>query len=432
MRIAYITAGAAGTICGNCLRDNTLAAALLQAGRDVLLLPAYTPIRTDEADVSAGRVVFGGLNMHLQGRRPFFRKSRLFDRVLDHPRLLAWVSQFGVDTQPEKLGAMTLAVMQGEEGPHAREIDKLIAVLRDFQPDIVHLTNSMFVFMAGPVRRALRRPVVCSLQGEGDFLARLPQPYRERCFALLRRRAADVNLFAAPCRDQAEALAPRLGIAAEAIPVVMPGIALDGFQPAGGGSGGDAFVVGYLARIAEEKGLHLLADAVAKLRAANPGKTIRLRAAGWRGEKESRYLAQAAARTPLEDLGYLERREKIAFLASLDVLSVPAAYRASKGLYVLEALAAGVPAVQPRIGVFPELTAATGGGLLCAPGDAGDLAAKLQLLLDDRKRARELGMRGRAAVEKNFHAGRMAAETLALYERALDAAAAAPAPPPPQ
>lgn len=423
MRIAYITAGAAGTICGNCLRDNALAAALLRAGHDVLLLPAYTPIRTDEADVSAGRVVFGGLNMYLQGRYRFLRKSGLFDRLLDHPRLLAWVSQFGVDTQPEKLGAMTLATMQGEEGPHARETGKLIAVLRDFQPDIVHLTNSMFVCLAGPVRRALRLPVVCSLQGEGDFLAHLPQLYRERCFALLRRRAADVNLFIAPCRDQAEALAPRLGVEAEAIPVVMPGIALDGFAPAGG-SGGDAFVVGYLARVAEEKGLHLLAEAVARLRAANAGKTIRLRAAGWRGAKEGRYLARAAAITPLEDLGYLERREKIAFLASLDVFSVPAVYRASKGLYMLEALAAGVPAVQPRIGVFPELTARTGGGLLCAPNDAGDLAAKLQLLLDDRARARELGARGRAAVAKDFHAGRTAAETLALYERQLRGKAA--------
>ena len=230
MRIAYITAGAAGTICGNCLKDNALAAALIEAGQDVLLLPAYTPIRTDEADVSDRRVVFGGVNMYLQARRPFLRRSGLFDRILDHPGLLAWVSQFGVDTQPEKLGAMTLATMQGEAGPHAREMGKLIAVLRDFRPDVVHLTNSMFVCMAGPVRRELSAPVVCSLQGEDYFLAHLPEPYRGRCFELLRRCAADVDLFLAPCRDHAAALAPRLGIGAEEIPAVMPGIALDGFR----------------------------------------------------------------------------------------------------------------------------------------------------------------------------------------------------------
>ncbi len=418
MRIAYVTAGAAGTVCGNCLKDNTLAAALLEAGQEVLLLPAYTPIRTDETDVSDRRVVFGGVNMYLQARVPFLRKSGLFDRILDHPGFLAWVSKFGVDTQPEKLGAMTLATMQGEAGPHAREMGKLIAVLRDFRPDIVHLTNSMFVCMAGPVRRALGAPVVCSLQGEDYFLEHLPEPYRERCFAILRRCSADVDLFLAPCRAQAAALAPRLGVGADAISVVMPGIVLDGFKPAAG-SDEAAFVVGYLARVAEEKGLHLLAQAVAKLRAANAGKTIRLRVAGWRGKKESRYLERVAAGAPLEDLGYLEREEKIEFPASLDAFSVPAVYGASKGLYVLEALAAGVPAVQPRIGVFPELAEATGGVLLCAPGDAGDLAAKLQLLMDDRGRARAIGARGRAAVQGNFHAGRMAAETLALYERQL-------------
>ncbi len=418
MRIAYITAGAAGTVCGNCLKDNALAAALLEAGQDVLLLPAYTPIRTDETDVSDRRVVFGGVNMHLQARYPFFRKSRWFDRILDHPGFLALVSKFGVDTQPENLGEMTLATMQGEAGPHAGEMGKLIAVLRDFRPDIVHLTNSMFACAAGPIHRELSAPVVCSLQGEDYFLEHLPEPYRERCFEVLRRHAADVDLFLAPCRSHAAALAPRLGIDADAILTVLPGIALDGFKP-GSGSGGSEFIVGYLARVAEEKGLHVLAAAVAKLRETNAGKTIRLRVAGWRGKQGDRYLARVASRTPLEDLGYLERKKKIEFLASLDAFSVPAAYDASKGLYMIEALAAGVPAVQPRSGIFPELTAATGGGILCEPGDADDLAAKLQLLMDDRGRSRAIGARGREAVERNFHAGRMAAETLALYERQL-------------
>ena len=67
MKIAYITAGAAGTICGNCLQDNAVAAALKRNGHDVVLLPAYTPLRTDEPDVSDRRVVFGGINLHLQG-----------------------------------------------------------------------------------------------------------------------------------------------------------------------------------------------------------------------------------------------------------------------------------------------------------------------------------------------------------------------------
>ena len=65
MKIASITAGAAGMYCGSCMRDNTLAAAMCALGHDALLIPTYTPIRTDEEDVSQKRVFFGGINVYL-------------------------------------------------------------------------------------------------------------------------------------------------------------------------------------------------------------------------------------------------------------------------------------------------------------------------------------------------------------------------------
>ena len=74
MRIVYVTAGAGGMYCGACLHDNTLAAALIKAGADVLLVPTYTPLRTDEEDVSQGRVFFGGVNVYLQQKLPLFRR----------------------------------------------------------------------------------------------------------------------------------------------------------------------------------------------------------------------------------------------------------------------------------------------------------------------------------------------------------------------
>src|SRR5205823_7030285 len=105
MRIAYITAGAAGMYCGSCMRDNTLAAALTRAGHDALLIPTYTPIRTDEPDVSRPRVFFGGINVYLQQKSLLFRHTPwLFDRLLDFPRLLRWVSRFAMRTSPDRLG----------------------------------------------------------------------------------------------------------------------------------------------------------------------------------------------------------------------------------------------------------------------------------------------------------------------------------------
>src|SRR5262245_49890848 len=74
MNIVYITAGAAGMYCGSCMRDNTLATALRQLGHDCLLLPTYTPIRTDEADVSSGNIFFGGISVYLEQKYPWLRR----------------------------------------------------------------------------------------------------------------------------------------------------------------------------------------------------------------------------------------------------------------------------------------------------------------------------------------------------------------------
>lgn len=418
MRITYITAGAAGTICGNCLRDNALAAALKKVGHDVVLLPAYTPLLTDEEDVSERRVVFSGVNLYLQSKLKLARSIGLLDPLLDHPRLLRWASSFAVDTNPAQLGEMTRDTFLGDRGPYRREIRKLLGVLRDFQPDVVHLTNSMLASVAAPIKRHLGVPVVCSLQGEADFLAGLPEPRRSECYDLLREHAAQVDSWIAPCRDQIEAMRAALGVASEQFETILPGISIDGYGPARTRSE-NRFVVGFLARISEEKGLGVLAHAVDILRKRHPERTIELRVAGWRADTKQAYIDGLQKRYDFDDLGYLERDEKIAFLTGLDAFSVPTTYRASKGLYVLEALAAGVPVVQPRIGVFPELLDMTGGGLSCTPGDSDDLAAKLETLMTDAASASRLGHMGRGKLHTHGTAERMAGQTLAVYEQLL-------------
>src|ERR1700678_319727 len=126
MRIAYITAGAAGTICGSCFHDNTLVAALVAAGHDALLIPTYTPIATDEVDVSTHRIFFGGINVYLQQKSALFRHTPWFlDRLLDGRRLLNWVSPLAVKTRAEELGELTVSMLRGDHGFQSKEIDKL-------------------------------------------------------------------------------------------------------------------------------------------------------------------------------------------------------------------------------------------------------------------------------------------------------------------
>lgn len=410
MRIAYITAGAGGAICGNCLRDNTLATAMKKLGHDVLLLPVYTPIRTDETDVSEPLVYLGGVNIYLQQKSTFFRNlPRILDRPLDRPSFLRWVSQFAVKTLPEDLGALTLATAQGEDGPLKKEVLRLADFLEDYRPDVVHLTNSMLAGLAPALRRELSVPIFCSLQGEDYYLEHLPAPFPEQCFDELRRQARAIDVVVAPCRAQAHALGPRLGKDPETMPVVLPGIAVQDFAPRGE-TPGEPFTVGFLARIAPEKAPHLLLDALPT------GE--RLRIAGWVSPEYEEYVAPLENRA--EVLRDIDRHTKIELLQSLDVLSVPSVYGASKGLYVLEAWASAVPVVQPRIGVYPELLeAAGGGGLLFEPGNVDQLGTELEHLRTDPEQAREMGMAGYRAAHEMFSADRMARETVGLYEKAV-------------
>ena len=143
MRITYITAGAAGMFCGSCMKDNTLVAALARQGHDALLVPCYTPIRTDEEDISQKRIFFGGINVYLQQKWSLFRHTPwLLDRLLDAPSLLRYVSKFAVKTRAEDLGDLTISMLKGEHGHQKKEIDKLVQWLAsDFQPQIINLTN---------------------------------------------------------------------------------------------------------------------------------------------------------------------------------------------------------------------------------------------------------------------------------------------------
>ena len=195
MRIAYITAGAAGMYCGSCLHDNTLAAALQRLGHDVALIPTYTPTRTDETDVSIDRVFYGALNVYLEQKIPLFRHTpRLLDRLLNNKRLLNWVARLGASTDPHDLGEMTLSVLQGEDGKQSHELDRLVAWLRDdFRPEIVHITNSMFLGLTHRIKERLGVPVICSVQGEDIFLEQLPEPIRTRVHETLQRKARDVS-----------------------------------------------------------------------------------------------------------------------------------------------------------------------------------------------------------------------------------------------
>lgn len=426
MKIAYIAAGAGGMYCGSCIHDNTLAAALIKKGHKVALIPTYTPLRTDETSMAVDKIFYGGINVYLEQKFSLFRHTpKLLDKIFNSTALLNWVSRFSASTDARELGALTVSILAGEEGRQKKELLKLIDWLRDsYRPEIVQLTNSMFLGMAREIKKALGVPVLCAVQGEDLFLNELVEPYKTQARQLLRERAREVDGFIATSRYYADFMADFLQVPSEKMHVVHLGISLQGHGLAQNRNGSPVFVIGYLARICPEKGLHLLVEAFHLLTQKFGSNKLRLNIAGYLGEKDRQYfenLQKQIAAWGLQDAvkyyGEVDRVEKINFLNHLHVLSVPTVYHEPKGLSVLEALANGVPVVQPEHGAFPELLLSTGGGILVEPNSPKAVAEGIEKLLHNAELREQLGQTGKSAVQRFFSDEVMADATIAVYKR---------------
>ena len=424
MRIAFITAGAAGMYCGSCMRDNTLVAALNVAGHDATLIPTYTPIRTDELDVSQGKIFFGGINIYLEQKLWLFRDTpRFIDWILNRPRLLRWVSRFAVNVDYADLGTLTISMLKGEHGRQRKELTKLTDWLKtEVKPDVVVLTNALLSGLIHAVKQELGVPVLTTLQGDDIFLNVLPPDIRARCLELIRENDRFTDGYICTSRYYADFMAGYLGVDRAKMHVVYPGINLKGHGGEKPPRGERPPTIGYFARICPEKGFHNIIDAFIRLRQTLPD--VRLKASGWLGKHNHPYFAEqvkkldaAGLTAAFEHVESPSHADKVRFLQSIDVLSVPTDYHEPKGLYVLEAWANAVPVVQPAHGSFPELIEATGGGLIVPSENADALAAGLRQLIENEPLREELGRKAQPIVQERFSASKMAEETLTVLNQ---------------
>ncbi|WP_168566903.1 glycosyltransferase family 4 protein [Crateriforma spongiae] len=414
MKLVYLTAGAAGMFCGSCMHDNALARALAGKGVDCVLQPLYTPIRTDEISVARSQVFFGGIEIYLLQRMPWLRFVPATLRCwLNHPAILRWATRRAGSTDPAVLGDLALSMLRGEHGRQADEVRRLVDWLEsDMRPDAVVLTNLLIGGMLPTLRRRLpETKIIVLLQGDDIFLDHLPEQQRGEAIRLCSDLAESVDHFIVNSCFYGEKMSALLGIPDDRWSVHPLSIDvaemqatpdIDGPVSSDNSSG---FRLGYLARIAPEKGLHHLVDAFIELCRRNETPGIELHVAGWLGDQNRPYFDQLVRRIEEAGLsnqffhhGSPDLNGKIRFLRSLDLLSVPTDYEDPKGLFVLEALANGVPVVQPDHGAFGELVQSTGGGLTYPCDHPDGLADTIARLRSDDDLRIELGRKGQSIV----------------------------------
>lgn len=425
MKIVHIVPGSGGTFyCQNCMRDAALVQALRRQGMDVVMVPMYLPMFTDGNPAQSDTpVFFGGINVWLQQHCSLFRKTpRWLDRLFDSKWMLRRAATMEGTTSAAGLGPMTLSMLEGSDGNQRKEVERLIQWLKENEkPDVVQLSNALLIGLAAEIKAALNVPVVCALQDENEWLDQIATPYAEACWNAICVRTADVDRFVAVSDWFAGRMSERLKIARERIDVVHIGIDLTGYEPATLDL--NPPVLGFLSRMNANLGLEKLVEAFIELKKLHGLENLKLRATGgavgddWECiSKLRKKLVVAGLENDAEFIEDFSREHRLVFLKSLSVLCVPVEKGEAFGTYIIEAMAAGVPVVQPDAGAFPELIAATGGGVIYT-----DMVSTLHALLTNPAELHRLGQAGRESVVQHFSVETMAQKMISVYERALTA-----------
>ncbi len=425
MTIVHIVPGSGGGFyCQNCVRDIGLAKALRRVGHDVMFVPMYLPFMEtpDEDCIARSPVFYGAIHLYLAQKMPGFRRLPAFmRRWFDAPSLLRWAAGKAGTTQANGLGDLTLSVLQGREGRQRDDLDRMIAWLKTQpSPDIVHFSNALLLGLAPAMRAAFGSRIVCTLQDEDTWLDALTPPWRERCWAAVRDLSRNVDLFV-PVSDTYAAKAKTFLHLPEAnCETIRIGIDIETLTPSPAPP--SVPTLGFLSPLQPHTGLHVLLDAFLKLKRMPELASLRLRVAGGNIAANTPYLralrqtmAESGQDDAIECLDAHRQPQRGEFLRSLSVLSVPAVQPEAFGLFLIEAMACCVPVVQPRLGAYPEIVAATGGGVIYDNTAPQGLADALYPLLTDRETARRYGQTGRNSVLEKFNVETMADAMLRAY-----------------
>ena len=424
MKIAYVTPGhGLQFYCQNCFRDTAFLQSLASLGHEVTKVPMYLPSGMETgADVAVTPVFYGAVNIYLKEKLPFYRSAPVWmEHLLDSPALLHLAAKKSGSTRPAGLEEMTLSMLEGEKGRQASELDHLIQHLRDnVAPDVVHLSNALLLGLARRLKEDLGAGVVCSLQDENEWVDPMGKDYQSKVWNLMAEKAIHVDFFMSASQYYADKSQEQLKLPRNRIKVIHGGIDLEGYEKSTLPL--DPPVIGYLCRLSEYFGLGILVDAFLKLKKDNRFRDLKLHLTGGYSGDDKPFLNGQMKK--ITDQGFKDdvvlfddfcKNSRIAFLKSLTLLSVPVPSGEAFGAYQVEALAAGVPVVQPNVGCYPEFVEKTQGGLIYEPNTGDKLASAMASLLSDPDQLRKLGDQGRRAVLENYSMDHMAKNIAGIY-----------------
>jgi glycosyltransferase involved in cell wall biosynthesis len=429
MKITYIVPGFGGSFyCGNCLRDTAFSKALKAQGHDSVTLPLYLPHSIEEfAHQTDVPVFYGAVNIYLKQNFKLFRSMPKFlYKFFNSPFILKYAARKSGSTRAEGLEEMTISMLQGAEGFQKEELDQLIYFLKHHEkPDVVHLSNALLIGLAAKIREELKIPVFCTLQDEDVWINAMNEEYKPILWQLMSEKAKDVDAFIAVSKYFKGVMQTKMNIPDAKMHVIHLGVDPEMYTyhlPAQ-----NPLAIGFLSRLNEENGLDILVDAFILLKKNASFDTLRLMLTGGKTADDSKFIQQQINKLKNNNvLQYVDFVDDFRtsvlndFFNKLSVLSVPVIKGEAFGLYLLEALASGIPIVQPDIAAFPEIAATSKAGLVYYPNTAKTLSEKLTEVLSNQEHLNQMSRNGRKAIEEIFNLNKTTERLVEIYHHIIN------------
>jgi len=392
-------------------------------------IPLYHPPdkTTSEESGFDKNVFFGAISMYLREKVRFLKNMpAVLDKFFDSKLFLKFAAKQAGTTSTEGYEELTINMIEGDNAFRKNEVDRLVKyLLRDGKPDIIHLSNALILGIARQLKKRIDVKVVCSLLNEDDWIDDMAEPFRSRAWKMIAKEAGYVDVFVTPSNYYKDLFISKTGIKGDNVMVVPLG-----FDPEKENitrTEREPSAIGYFSRANSYNGFDKLVDAFIELKEKDliPGLTLNV-CGGFTGADKPFVSAQIKKirehklEKSVKIYPEFQGDKKAEFFHDVDIISVPVRKYDGYGLYILEANAAGIPAVQPATGAFPEIIKRTGGGILYTPDTVSELAENLFKLLKNKELISKLGTEGSKMVRKELSLGKMASGLSEVYKKAIN------------
>ncbi|HPE77749.1 MAG TPA: glycosyltransferase family 4 protein, partial [Draconibacterium sp.] len=424
MNIIQIIPGSGGSFyCGNCLRDSKYVDALRKQGHQVIKIPMYLPLFSDEHDIGEIPIFYGAIAMYLKQVYPVFRKMpNWMEKMLNSKPMMKMAASMAGSTRAKGLEDMTISMLLGEQGQQKDELDKMVDwIVEHCKPDIIHISNALLLGLARRLKEKTGVPVLCSLQDEDVWVDAMQPQFQQKIWDLMHERAEDVDALVAVSNYFADEMKKRMNLSSEKIHTFYLGVDAADYlyvpvneKPRN---------VGYISRMCHKDGFDIVVDAFISLKKKPGFDDVKLIATGGSTGDDKAFLKEQKQKikdNSLEDsfeiIEEFEGKARHNFFNKVSMVSVPVRVGEAFGMYLLESMASGIPVVQPALGAFPEIIEKSGGGVTYSPNTPIKLSETWADLLSNPEKLKKLSNDGYEGTKKHFNIHNHAAEIIGLYE----------------